>query len=496
MWCQKDGLECYKPKLLSDGDFRSCAPSSNAPKLMNIQNHLRALLCFTSALASGNCMAAEPNKPNILFIVGDDMGYADVGFHGCKDIPSPHLDALAKSGVRFTNGYVSGPYCSPTRAGMLTGRYQNRFGHEFNPSGGQGLALTEKTIADRLKAAGYATGLVGKWHLGDEPEMHPQKRGFDDFFGFLGGAHSYLESGGILRGTTPVDKMDYTTDAFGLEACAFIERHKAQPWFLYLAFNAVHTPMHATEDRLAKFPAVENKERKTYNAMMLAMDEAIGKVRQKLTDSGMEQNTLVFFISDNGGPTMPGVTVNGSRNEPLRGSKRTTLEGGIRVPFLLSWAGHVKPAVFDQPVIQLDLPATALAAAGVESKPEWKQEGVNLLPFLNGDSKTAPHEALYWRFGKQSAIRMGDYKLVRYDSNADTLTGKRGQPATAAKLYNLTKDIGETKDLAAEQPEKVTEMQAKWDAWNAGNVPPTWGESGMGAKEAEAGGRKRKRADQ
>ncbi len=425
------------------------------------------------------------------------MGYADVGFHGCKDIPTPNLDALAKSGVRFTNGYVTGPYCSPTRAGMLTGRYQTRFGHEFNPSGGAaGLPLSEKTIADRLKAAGYATGLVGKWHLGSEEAMQPQQRGFDDFFGFLGGAHSYFESSGILRGTTPVGELDYTTDAFGREAMAFIDRHKAQPWFLYLAFNAVHTPMNATDDRLAKFPAVENKQRKTYDAMMLAMDEAIGKVRQKLVEAGLEQNTLVFFISDNGGPTMPGVTVNGSRNEPLRGSKRTTLEGGIRVPFLCSWAGHLKPSVCDQPVNQLDLPATALAVAGVEPKPEWKQEGVNLLPFLTGEAKAAPHEALYWRFGQQSAIRMGDYKLVRYDSNADTLTGKRGQPVTAAKLYNLAKDIGETKDLAAEQPEKVKELQAKWDAWNASNVKPAWGNDGQDSDGAEPGaGGKKKRKD-
>lgn len=421
------------------------------------------------------------------------MGYADVGFHGCKDIPTPHLDSLAKSGVQFTNGYVTGPYCSPTRAAMLTGRYQTRFGHEYNPGGSQGLPLAEKTIADRLKAAGYSTGLVGKWHLGSAEGMHPQQRGFDDFFGFLGGAHSYFKSDGILRGTTPVTELDYTTDAFGREAVAFIDKHKAKPWFLYLAFNAVHTPMDATDDRLAKFPDVADKQRKKYNAMMLAMDDAIGKVRQKLVDSGLEQNTLVFFISDNGGPTMPGVTVNGSSNGVLRGSKRTTLEGGIRVPFILSWPGKVKPAVYDSPVIQLDLPATALATAGVEAKPEWNQEGVNLIPFLAGETKAAPHDALYWRFGQQSAIRMNDYKLVRYDSNVDTQTGKRGQPVTAAKLYNLAKDIGETKDLAAEMPDKVKELQAKWDVWNTKNVPPAWGSDGKDNDGPEPGAKKNRR---
>ena len=209
--------------------------------------------------------------------------------------------------------------------------------------------------------------------------------------------------------------------------------------------------------------------------MMLALDEAVGRVRKTLADAGLEQNTLVAFLSDNGGPTMPGTTVNGSRNDPLRGSKRTTLEGGIHVPFLVSWPGHLTPGVFDQPVIQLDVHATALAAAGVEVKPEWSLDGVNLLPFLNGANSGAPHDALYWRFGEQMAIRAGDYKLVRYDSNADTLTGIRNQPVTGPRLYNLTDDIGETKDLAAAMPERVAELQAKWDAWNATLVQPLWG---------------------
>ncbi len=445
--------------------------------------HLVALALLASPLHA----ADSARKPNILFIVGDDMGYADVGFHGNKDIPTPHLDALAKSGLRFTNGYVSGPYCSPTRAGLLTGRYQQRFGHEFNPgggAGGQGLPTTETTIADRLKAAGYATGLVGKWHLGSLPEMQPQQRGFDEFFGFLGGAHSFFDGAGVLRGTEPVKEMDYTTDAFGREAVAFIERHKANPWFLYLAFNAVHTPMHATDDRLAKFAHVTDQRRRTYNAMMLAMDEAIGKVRKKLSENGQEENTLVIFISDNGGPTMPGVTVNGSRNDPLRGSKRTTLEGGIRVPFLVSWPGKIKSGVFHQPVIQLDLTATALAVAGVEAKTEWKLDGVNLLPFISGGATTAPHEALYWRFGEQMAIRMGDHKLVRYDTNADTLTGARRQPVSTVKLYNLAADIGEKNDLASAQPAKVKELQAKWDAWNATLAKPLWG-GGAGEEAGE-----------
>lgn len=437
--------------------------------------------------------AVQPAKPNILFIVGDDMGYGDVGFHKCKDIPTPNLDALAASGVQFTSGYVSGPYCSPTRAGLLTGRYQQRFGHEFNPSEDtQGLPLTETTIANRLKTAGYVTGIVGKWHLGSQPAMQPQMRGFDEFFGFLGGAHSYFNSAGILRGTDPVNELDYTTDAFGREAVSFIDRHQTKPWFLYLAFNAVHTPMDATDDRLAKFPDIKDKQRRTYDAMMLAMDEAIGKVRRKLVDTGLDKNTFVIFISDNGGPVMKGVTVNGSSNLPLRGSKRTTLEGGIRVPFVLSWPGQIKPAIFHLPAIQLDLTATALAVAGVKGKPDMKLDGVNLLPFLSGKKAGEPHKTLYWRFGQQMAIRQGDFKLVRYDSNADTNTGAR-QPVTAPKLYNLRDDIGETTDLASSMPDKLNEMQTKWDIWNATLVKPLWGQGAGDSDGQEPGAPRNKR---
>jgi len=449
----------------------------------------KVLLVVWLWLAAASLFAAQPN---ILLIVADDMGYADAGFNGCRDIPTPNMDALAKSGIRFTSGYVTGPYCSPTRAGLMTGRYQTRFGHEFNPSGGkEGLPLTEQTLADRLRSAGYMTGLVGKWHLGTDPSMHPQQRGFTEFFGFLGGAHDYFKPEGILRGTTQVSELDYTTDAFGREAVSFIERNKGRPWFLYLSFNAVHTPMQATDDRLARFSNITDPWRRTYAAMMFAMDEAVGRVRQKLAETGLENTTLVMFISDNGGPTMQGVTVNGSRNDPLRGSKRTTLEGGIRVPFAVSWPGHLKPGTFDSPVIQLDLHSTALAAAGVQIRPEWKLDGVNLLPFLSAEKTGAPHDALYWRFGQQMAIRMGNYKLVRYDRNVDTHTGKAGQGVTDVKLYNLANDIGETKDLAAVMPDKVKELQSKWDVWNAGNVKAMWGNDPAAARPRDTARRPR-----
>jgi arylsulfatase A-like enzyme len=414
-------------------------------------------------------------KPNVIVIVGDDMGYADLGIHGCKDIPTPHLDALAKSGVRFTSGYVSGPYCSPTRAGLLTGRYQQRFGHEFNPGGGndakQGLPLSQTTIADHLHTAGYRTALVGKWHLGGAPAMHPMKRGFDESFGFLGGAHDYFKAAGVLRGTEPANETQYLTDAFGREAVAFIDRNREKPFFLYLAFNAVHTPMQANEERLTKFQSIADKQRRTYAAMMSAMDDAVGRVMAKLNDTKLREQTLVMFISDNGGPTMKGTTTNGSINTPLRGSKRTTLEGGIRVPFFISWPGKLPAgAIDDRPVIQLDCLPTAFAAAGVEPKADWKLDGVNLLPYITRDNSTAPHDALYWRFGTQMAIRKGDWKLVKYD-----LATEGGKGTSAQKLYNLKNDIGESTDLFAKEGDRVRELQAAWDAWNKSNVAPLWG---------------------
>jgi arylsulfatase A-like enzyme len=437
-----------------------------------MQSLKKAVILTLASFALCICAhAAQHGKPNILFIVGDDMGYSDVGFQGCKDIPTPNLDALAKSGVRFTSGYVSAPYCSPSRAGMLTGRYQEKFGHEFNPSSpGTGLPVSQTTIADRLKKVGYHTGLVGKWHEGSEPKFHPQQRGFDEFFGFLAGSHSYFKYNGMLRGSEPVSGEEYFTDAFGREACSYIASHKDEPWFLYLAFNAVHTPMDATDDRLAKFTQIDDKKRRTYAAMMYAMDENIGRVLQKVKETGQLENTYIIFFSDNGGPVMPGTTMNASHNDPLRGGKRTTLEGGIRVPFLISWQDHIKPGVYDNMAVTLDMTATALNIAGADTK---NIDGVNLLPYLSGDNKGKPHDTLYWRFGDQMAIRWGDYKLVRYDKNADVRVGKR-LPAVGPFLYNIATDIGETRDLSTTMPDKMRELQTKWDAWNKTLIKPAW----------------------
>ena len=434
----------------------------------------RDFLKATALWACSPALAA-PARPNIVFIAADDLGYAELGVQGCRDIPTPNIDSIAASGVRFTDGYVSCPVCSPTRAGWITGRYQQRFGHEFNPGPAQqadpnfGLPLSEVTLANQLKAAGYATGIVGKWHLGYRPEFHPQKRGFDEFFGFLGGAHPYLPTLGadpILRGTQPVEEREYLTEAFAREALDFIERHRNQPFFLYLSFNAVHAPLQATEKYLARFSQTQDQRRRTFAAMLSAMDDAVGRVLQRLREHKLEDNTLVVFISDNGGPT----NNTSSRNDPLRGYKGQVLEGGIRVPFLMQWKARLpKGLVYREPVISLDIFPTVVAAAGA-SLPANPLDGVNLLPYLTGQSKGAPHHALYWRFGAQAAIRKGPWKMVRL---AD------GQP----QLYNLAEDIGESRDLASAQPAKLKELLEDWEAWNRQLSPPRW-QQGARARRA------------
>jgi arylsulfatase A-like enzyme len=363
----------------------------------------------------------KPARPNIIVILTDDQGYFDLGVHGCKDIPTPHIDSLARNGVRCSNGYVSAPQCAPTRAGLLTGRYQQRFGFEHNSAlPNSSLPLTETTLADRLKAAGYATGLVGKWHLGSDDKHHPLNRGFQEFFGFLGGANPYLPQGNtdvvprILRGREDANEKEYLTDAFAREAVAFIGRHQKEPFFLYLAFNAPHGPLQAPEKYLKRFDTIPDEKRRTYAAMVSAMDDAIGLVLGKLRSAGLEENTLIFFVSDNGGPT----EVNASHNTPLRGVKGEVREGGIRVPFLVQWKGKLPAGkVYDRPVIQMDIHPTALAAAGVPLPADAKLDGLDLMPHLTGAKTEAPHAVLYWRFNfppsqpSKWAVRQGDWKL-------------------------------------------------------------------------------------
>jgi arylsulfatase A-like enzyme len=453
---------------------------------MNRREFLAALGAGATAMfLPSPAWPAERKRPNLLVVVADDLGYADLGVQGCRDVPTPNIDSIARNGIRFTNGYVSCPVCSPTRAGLQTGRYQQRFGHEFNPGPAEtasptfGLPLTEVTIADRLKAAGYATGLVGKWHLGYRPEFHPMRRGYDEFFGFLGGSHSYLGNAAtmrqpILRGTTPVDEKEYLTDAFGREAAAFIERHRDEPFFLMVTFNAVHNPTQATTKYLDRFAAITDPLRKTLAARLSAMDDATGAILQKLRDAGVYDDTLIFFVSDNGGPT----DKNGSRNDPLSGFKGEVREGGIRVPFLMQWKAQLPSGrVYDQPVIALDIHPTCLAAAGnpfdsvrgrLRIPPDKPLDGVNLLPYVRGDKGEAPHEYLYWRFGRQLAVRRGRYKLVRMGAPA---------PRDREQLFDLATDHGERNDLSTQKADVARELAAALGKWNAELKPPAWGGS-------------------
>jgi arylsulfatase A-like enzyme len=451
---------------------RSPGFSLNRRDFLAMAGATAAGLALPGWLNAQEAVGLPTQRPNIVVILADDLGYAELGVQGCKDIPTPHIDSIARNGVRFTNGYVSCPICAPTRAGLMTGRYQQRFGFETNPGPEQfaapkfGLPREQTTLAERLKPFGYATGIFGKWHLGYKPELQPTKRGFDEFFGFLSGANSYLPGARrgesrnpILRGTQEVEEKEYLTDAFGREAVAFIEKHHDRPFFLYLPFNAVHSPLEAIETYLKRFDSIKDEKRRTYAAMTAAMDDNVGRVLQKLREHKLEERTLIFFLSDNGGPT-PQTT---SSNAPLRGYKGQVLEGGIRIPFMVQWKGRIPSGkVSESPVIALDIHPTVLAAVGQTVSPGWKLDGVNLLPFLTDEKPGPPHDTLYWRFHSQHAIRRGDWKLV--------VTAADPKP----QLYNLAEDIGEANDLAGRMPEKLKELDAAWQAWNAQLMAPLW----------------------
>jgi arylsulfatase A-like enzyme len=452
---------------------------------------LGLLLGALLALAAP-ALGANPERPNILLIVADDLGYNDVGFQGCRDIPTPNLDRLAASGIRCTSGYVSYPVCSPSRAGFLTGRYQQRFGHEFNPvwdptSTTIGLPLTQTTLADALRDAHYTTGMVGKWHQGAHPQFHPNRRGFDEFFGFLGGGHRYLpgahtdveigagkkgspvdaeHASPLLRNSVEEPERGELTTRLGEEATAFVTRHAhdAQPWFLYFAFNAPHNPLQARADMLQRFAGIKDERRRTYAAMVATLDESVGRVLTALDASGRRDNTLIVFFSDNGGP-MTKRNANASLNTPLRGQKGDVFEGGIRVPFVVSWPARLRAgAAYDQPVSSLDIFPTALAVAGVRRESRLPPlDGVDLLPFLAGRNPAAPHARLFWRMdgGEAFAVREGDWKWMRTYTNPP-------------ELYNLREDLGESRNLAAKHPEIARRLADAAAEWNQGLVKPIW----------------------
>lgn len=424
------------------------------------------MVLFAIALvASSQAMASDRSKPNLLIFYSDDQGWGETGCYGNNEIPTPHIDSLASHGVRFTQGYVAATYCSPSRAGLLTGRYPTRFGHEYNAVANKsGLRLDQRTLANQLKDLGYVTCCVGKWHLGNGMEYRPTRRGFDEFFGTLANTpffqpRNFVDSRISDEVREVTDPNFYTTDAYAERSVDWLEKHKDKPWFLYLPFNAQHAPLQAPQKYLDRFLNITDEKRRLFAAMLSAQDDAIGRVMQKVRELGQEENTLIFYIADNGGPTQSTTSKNGG----LRGFKMTTYEGGPRVPFISQWKGHWPAGItYDLPVFNLDVLPTMVTAAGGTISDSDKLDGVNLAPFLTGANKSRPHETMYWRFGAQWAIRHGDLKLV-------VSRGGSGKP----ELYDLAKDFSESNDLAASRPDDVRNLQAMWDRWSAEQAPPS-----------------------
>lgn len=434
------------------------------------------LLTLTSTLNAQK----HQTKTNLIVIMTDDMGWADVGFNGCKDIPTPNIDIIANEGVRFNEGYVSFPVCGPSRAGFLTGRYQDRFGFTTNPSidpGNpiSGLPVSEETIAQVLHKSGYKSAIVGKWHMGTNPVFHPLERGFDYFYGFLSGGHSYFPENltidnlkdvsskwgwyqtKIKENRTIVNTNKYLTEELSDAAIRFIDRKakNKEHFMLYLAYNAPHTPLQATEKYLSRFPNIKNKRRRTYAAMVSAVDDGVGEVLEKIKKLGIDKNTLIVFLSDNGGAHN-----NGSDNGPLRGTKGDLFEGGVRVPFAMRWKGTIPEGkTYHKAISSLDIMATIVAQNDIEIHKKRPLDGINLIPFLTGENNKAPHDYLFWRKWEQNAmaIRHENYKLV---ANSD-------QKSKAPELYDLSKNTDETKNIASKEKKTTKSLQKKWNAWNS-----------------------------
>ncbi|MBV6521186.1 MAG: Arylsulfatase [Gemmatimonadaceae bacterium] len=435
---------------------------------------IRLLGLLLAIQAAGGRPAARPvtasveAKPNIVVLLADDLGYADLGVQGAADISTPHIDRLFREGVRFTDGYMSASLCSPSRAGLLTGRYQQRFGHDFNPgeagtdSAGLSLPADMPTLAHFLRSSGYATGLIGKWHLGSGSGARPLDKGFDEFYGFLGREHWYTrnrftqEFEPLWRDRTEVKDTAYLTRQFAREAVSFIERHAKRPFFLYVPFNAVHVPMQpdpATDGRVAR---ISNPRRRQYSSMLLSMDDAVGEILAALDRLKLTTQTIVVFASDNGGPT----EMTTARNAPFRGAKGTLYEGGIRVPFAMRWPARLAAGtVYRHPITALDIAPTALAAAGDTARRAF--DGVNLIPFLTGQRGDAPpHARLFWRMGFKYAVREGNWKLL-----ATNFPRK-------AQLFDLTTDPAESRSVRWDHAAKATEMERAYAEWNRGMRRP------------------------
>lgn len=452
---------------------------------MNYKSFLFSTIVISTI---GTCsLVSAQQKPNLIVIMADDLGYADVGYNGCTNIPTPNIDALAKSSVRFTNAYAPFSVCGPSRAGFITGRYQQRFGFERNPQyrpndPNMGLPKSEKTIAEVLKPVGYTSKIIGKWHLGAHKETHhPLNRGFDEFYGHLGGSHFYFQKEmrfkdsynvtkdreeweqmrtWILRDHTPVEFEKHLTEQFSDEAVDFIDRHKEKPFFLFMSYNAPHTPLQPANEHLERVSHIQNETRRLYAGLVVGLDDGVGQIMQKLRECGLEENTIVFFMSDNGGKNKWGAD-----NGILRGDKGSNYEGGWRVPFLMKWEGHVMASDYHQPVIALDVLATIADLSGAVINPDKPLDGVNLIPYVSGDKQGAPHKAIYWRnHGADGtfAVRMGKHKII---------TARYGE---VRQLFNLETDINESDNLLREFPQKVKEIDAYRKAWNQELIEPAF----------------------
>ena len=447
------------------------------------------LLCAVCVGCSENIetVTHEASRPNIVVIFADDVGYCDTELYGCDAVPTPNIKQLADDGMRFTAGYVTSPVCSPSRASLMTGRYQHRFGHEFLPegdaSGNAGLPVAEVTVANAMQDAGYVTGMVGKWHLGKNEEFHPTNRGFDEFFGMVTWGADYADptrddvvvwthplanprdpnsrwagrgADSVMRGTEPVDENTYLTNAFSREAVAFIEANRDKPFFLYAPYTAIHGPLQVTQKYYDRFPHVDDEAKRIYAAMTSALDDGIGEILTALEQNGLEQDTIVMFMSDNGA----GVAEY-ANNAPLRLGKHTLFEGGVRVPFAMKWPARIAAgSVYENPVSTLDVFPTLVAAAGGNLPSDRPTDGVDLLPFIDGQGGESPHDALYWRQGPNWAVRQGDWKLIH--------------AADRNWLYDLANDIGEQTNIAERHPEVVDRLTQAFDEWNADNVEPLW----------------------
>ena len=409
------------------------------------------------------------DRPNIILILADDLGYADVGVNGCEDVPTPRIDSIATNGVRFNNGYATHPVCSPSRAGLMAGMYQHRFGFQHN-SGPERYAAANfgvprriPLLSEKLNKAGYTTGMVGKWHIGFREGLRPHERGFDFAYVFHSGARTYYpetkSKDPLYRnGVVVKEEPDYLTDAFAEESVKFIKQNQNDPFFLYMAFNAVHTPMEATDKYLKRFPNIKDKKRQALAGMLSAMDDAVGNVLDTLEALDLAENTLVMFYSDNGG--IP--PLNASLNDPFRGMKGTLYEGGIRVPFMLQWPGTVQAgSLYEKPVMGFDCHATALAAAGVRDTTVPEIDGVDLLPFLKDGRSSDPHKELFWRTGAKYAMRRGDWKLVNERTGGQV-------------LFNLKKDPQETTDVSSLNRKIFSEMKAGYQDWSGSLMKPQW----------------------